>query len=58
MVSVPGVNGGYELARAPENICFWDVVEAIEGVEPLFQCAEIRQRELLIDRNNLPDTWP
>jgi Rrf2 family protein len=54
--SIPGVNGGYALARNPENITFWDVVEAVEGSSPLFQCAEIRQNELLLDKNNLPDT--
>ena len=54
--STPGVNGGYELLRAPENISFWDVIEAIEGTRPMFQCAEIRQNELLLDKNNLPDT--
>lgn len=55
--SIPGVNGGYELARLPENITFWNIVEAIEGTTPLFQCAEIRQNELLLDKNNLPDTY-
>ena len=55
--SIPGVNGGYELARAPENISFWDIVEAIEGTDPLFQCAEIRQNEILLDKNNLPDAY-
>lgn len=54
--SIPGVNGGYALARNPETITFWDVVEAVEGSSPLFQCAEIRQNELLLDKNNLPDT--
>jgi Rrf2 family protein len=54
--SIPGVNGGYELARKPEEITFWDIIEAIEGASPLFQCAEIRQNELLLDKNNLPDT--
>lgn len=54
--SIPGVNGGYALARNPENITFWDVVEAVEGSSPLFQCAEIRENELLLDKNNLPDT--
>ncbi|MGB4587727.1 MAG: Rrf2 family transcriptional regulator [Clostridiaceae bacterium] len=54
--SVPGVNGGYELLRSPEDISFWDVIEAIEGEEPIFQCAEIRQNEILLDKNNLPDT--
>lgn len=54
--SIPGVNGGYELARAPENITFWDIIEAVEGSTPLFQCAEIRQNEILLDKENLPDT--
>ncbi len=55
--SMPGVNGGYALARNPESITFWDVVEAVEGSAPFFQCAEIRQNELLLDKNNLPDTY-
>ncbi len=54
--SIPGVNGGYELARLPESITFWDIVEAVEGGAPLFQCAEIRQNEILLDKENLPDT--
>jgi Rrf2 family protein len=55
--SIPGVNGGYELARSPESISFCDVVEAIEGTAPLFQCAEIRKNEILLDKNNLPDAY-
>jgi len=55
--SIPGVNGGYELARTPQSISFLDVVEAIEGTDPLFQCAEIRQNEILLDKDNLPDTY-
>ncbi|MGL4403802.1 MAG: RrF2 family transcriptional regulator [Fusobacteriaceae bacterium] len=55
--SVPGVKGGYELARSPENISFWDVVEAVEGKESFFQCAEIRQKNILVDQDNLPDTY-
>ena len=54
--SVPGVKGGYALARSANNITFWDVVEAVEGSEPFFQCAEIRQNNILIDKNNLPET--
>lgn len=54
--AVPGVNGGYELAKTPEEISFWDVVEAIEGTAPFFQCVEIRQKTILLDPNNLPDT--
>ena len=55
--SMPGVNGGYELARIPESITFWDIVEAVEGTTPLFQCAEIRQNEILLDKENLPDAY-
>lgn len=55
--SIPGVNGGYRLAHSPENITFWDIVEAVEGTAPLFQCAEIRQKELLLDKDNLPDSY-
>lgn len=54
--SVPGVKGGYALARKAEDITFWDVVEAVEGKEPFFQCAEIRQNNILLDKENLPDT--
>jgi Rrf2 family protein len=54
--SVPGVKGGYALARSAEEITFWNVIEAIEGSEPFFQCAEIRQNNILLDKDNLPDT--
>ncbi len=42
--SVPGPRGGYRLARLPEEITLLEVVEAIDGREPLFRCMEIRQR--------------
>ncbi len=42
--SVTGVKGGYELAKSPEDISFWDIIEAIEGSSHMFQCAEIRQQ--------------
>lgn len=54
--SIPGVNGGYELARIPEKISFWDIIEAVEGTSSFFQCIEVRQKELLLDKNNLPDS--
>lgn len=54
--SVSGVKGGYALARSAEEITFWDVVEAVEGSEPFFQCAEIRQNNILLDKDKLPDT--
>jgi Rrf2 family protein len=42
--SVSGPRGGYRLARAPEEVTLLEVVEAIDGREPLFCCTEIRQR--------------
>ncbi|MFI5180971.1 MAG: RrF2 family transcriptional regulator [Thermoanaerobaculia bacterium] len=42
--SSPGRTGGYRLARPASEISILDVVEAIEGAEPHFRCAEIRRR--------------
>lgn len=42
--TVPGPQGGYRLARAPERISLLDIVLAVEGPEPAFRCKEIRQR--------------
>jgi Rrf2 family protein len=42
--SVPGPRGGYRLVRLPEEITLLEVVEAIDGREPVFRCTEIRQR--------------
>src|SRR4029077_17093229 len=36
--------GGYRLAAAPSEITVLDVVDAIEGNKPLFDCQEIRGR--------------
>ena len=47
--SVPGVKGGYELAKDPGDISFWDIIEAIEGPSFFFRCAEIRKKNIFID---------
>lgn len=47
--SIPGVKGGYELARPSEDISFWDVIEAVEGSSFFFQCAEIRKKNIFVD---------
>jgi Rrf2 family protein len=45
--SVPGVKGGYRLAKSPVDISFWDVVEAVEGTAPIFQCKNIKDSSYL-----------
>lgn len=39
-----GIRGGYRLARSPDKITVLDVVDALEGRKPLFDCQEIRGR--------------
>jgi len=39
-----GKRGGYRLARQPAEISVLDIVDAIEGEKPLFDCQEIRGR--------------
>ena len=41
--AVAGIHGGYRLARAPAKITVLDIVDAIEGDKPLFDCQEIRE---------------
>ncbi|GGJ23817.1 RrF2 family transcriptional regulator [Deinococcus roseus] len=42
--SVPGPRGGFRIARLPAEITLLQILEAIEGREPMFQCEEIRGR--------------
>jgi Rrf2 family protein len=44
VTSLPGRRGGYRLARAPQDITFWDVVRAVEPDVRAFRCSEIRQQ--------------
>lgn len=39
-----GVRGGYRLARPADQITFLEIVDAIEGAKPLFDCQDIRGR--------------
>ena len=39
-----GPRGGFRLARAAGDITLLDVVEAVDGGTPFYQCNEIRQR--------------
>ncbi|OME87046.1 MULTISPECIES: RrF2 family transcriptional regulator [Paenibacillus] len=49
--AVPGVNGGYELARPADRITFLDVIQVIEGRQQLFECynSVSRQHRLLAE---------
>ena len=47
--ATPGASGGYELARDPDDISFWDIIEAIEGPSQFFQCAEVRKDNVLLE---------
>ena len=49
--AVPGVNGGYELARPASQITFLDVIHVIEGRQRLFECSNSssRQHQLLTE---------
>lgn len=50
-----GVRGGYLLARPAEEITFLQIIDAIEGHKPLFDCQEIRSRCAVF--NNEPPNW-
>ncbi len=50
-----GIRGGYRLARPAEKITVLDVVDAVEGRKPLFDCQEIRGRCALFE--GTPPKW-
>ncbi|PZD97709.1 transcriptional regulator [Paenibacillus sambharensis] len=56
--AVPGVNGGYELARPAEQISFFDVVQVMEGRQQLFKCSNSRsqQHRLLDEEESAPES--
>ena len=44
-----GIRGGYALARPAAEISVLDVIDAVEGHKPLFECQEIRGRCVLFN---------
>jgi Rrf2 family protein len=50
-----GVRGGYVLARPAQEISFLDLIDAIEGKKPLFDCQEVRGGCALFGKK--PPTW-
>lgn len=43
--AVPGVNGGYELARPASEVTFLDVIQVIEGRQRMFACSTAGSRQ-------------
>jgi Rrf2 family protein len=55
VTALEGAQGGYRLARRAEDITVLNVIEALEGAKPLFQCKEIRRNCTLF--RGTPPTW-
>jgi Rrf2 family protein len=49
-----GPTGGYRLTRAPKEITFLDLIEAIEGERRTFQCTEIRGNSPCVKKSERP----
>lgn len=58
--AVPGVNGGYELARPAEQITFFDVIQVIEGRQHMFECSNSssQQHRLLAEAETAEPDFP
>ena len=50
-----GLRGGYRLTRSAARISLLEIVDAIEGEKPLFECQEIRSRCALFEGR--PPRW-
>jgi Rrf2 family protein len=55
VVASEGVRGGYRLARSADEISFLDIVDAIEGEKPLFDCQEVRGQCAIFGKS--PPGW-
>jgi Rrf2 family protein len=55
VIAQQGIEGGYRLARPAGDITVLEVVDAIEGPKPLFNCSEIRGRCALFGGS--PPSW-
>ena len=50
-----GLRGGYRLAKPADQINFLDIIDAIEGPKPIFDCQNVRHRCALFDQ--APPSW-
>jgi Rrf2 family protein len=53
--SSEGVRGGYLLSKPAKDISFLDIIDAIEGEKPLFDCREVRLQCPLFGKS--PPSW-
>lgn len=51
VISAEGVRGGFRLAQPKSDISVLQVVDALEGGQPLFKCREIRGNCILYEGN-------
>lgn len=56
LVASEGARGGFGLAKPAAEITVLDVVEAIDGKKPVFDCREIRSRCAVFDPDK-PPAW-
>lgn len=49
VTATEGIRGGFHLARAAGDISVLDVVDAVEGRKPLFECREVRVNCVLFE---------
>lgn len=55
VISSEGTKGGFRLARKAAQISVWDVVVAIDGEKPIFDCREVRSKCAIF--NGRPPGW-
>jgi len=55
VLSTEGVKGGFKLAKPAEEISVWDVVAAVDGEKPIFDCRNIRSKCLMF--KGQPPKW-
>jgi Rrf2 family protein len=55
VVASEGARGGFRLARPAKSITVLDVIVAIDGEKPLFECRDIRGRCAIF--GGKPSTW-
>ena len=56
--SYRGSNGGYTLARKPDEINLKEVIEAVEGINPIFNCSGIKSNCSINIHCTILETYP